>query len=187
MDPSPSWSTDTTTPKAIFLSLKPSTDVAEFSVPSGIKTYFSDYSMRYSIYRYDGLAEPLQKVLFIKTTGTRGGWRVEDHCVGHIGGTRLMLTGARKNRPLIAETRLVLTTLEYPPLTFANPAGKHEITGIATEVVREIMERTGNAKYEIRILPWQRADGQNPGRYLCLRNDINRIPATQFQMGRSDP
>jgi len=56
----------------------------------------------------------------------------------------------------IAETRLVLTTLEYPPLTFANPAGKHEITGIATEVVREIMERTG-IKYEIRILPWQRA------------------------------
>ncbi len=51
---------------------------------------------------------------------------------------------------------LTLTTEEYPPFNFVNPAETNAVSGITTDVVREIMRRTGTG-HTIHLLPWQRA------------------------------
>ncbi len=50
---------------------------------------------------------------------------------------------------------LTLTTEEYPPYNFSKDGGK-VITGSATDVMNEVIKRTG-IKATISIYPWQRA------------------------------
>lgn len=54
-------------------------------------------------------------------------------------------------------TELLLLTEDYPPITYAGADG--QITGLATEVVREIMKRLG-VDYQIRLMKWDDAYGQ---------------------------
>ncbi len=46
---------------------------------------------------------------------------------------------------------LLLLTEDYPPITYAGADG--QITGLATDVVREIMKRLG-VDYQIRLMKW---------------------------------
>lgn len=67
-----------------------------------------------------------------------------------LGLTLLVLTLAR---PLAAQD-LIFNTEEYPPFNYTGDNG--EIAGVATEVVRELLARTG-VRATIRLLPWTRA------------------------------
>ena len=59
--------------------------------------------------------------------------------------------------PLLAlqANALTLTTEEYPPLNFSTDGGK-TITGLSTDVMREVVKRTG-IKATFGLYPWQRA------------------------------
>jgi polar amino acid transport system substrate-binding protein len=50
---------------------------------------------------------------------------------------------------------LTLTTEEYPPLNFTTDGGK-TVSGLATDVMREVIKRTG-IKATISLYPWQRS------------------------------
>lgn len=56
-----------------------------------------------------------------------------------------------------SKTPLVLLTEEYPPITYTGSDGK--VTGIATEVVAEIMKRL-QINYEIKLVKWDDAYAQ---------------------------
>lgn len=60
----------------------------------------------------------------------------------------LMLT------PVVASA-LTLTTEEYPPLNFSTDGGK-TVSGLSTDVMREVAKRTG-INTTIGLYPWQRA------------------------------
>ncbi|GGF58799.1 hypothetical protein GCM10011332_10470 [Terasakiella brassicae] len=49
---------------------------------------------------------------------------------------------------------LLFFTEQYPPYNFTGPNGK--VSGISTEIVQEIMKRTGFA-YRLKLTPWKRA------------------------------
>lgn len=53
--------------------------------------------------------------------------------------------------------KLILTTEEYAPFNFVDPASSsNKVTGSATEILEAILTKTGT-EYEIKMLPWQRA------------------------------
>ena len=54
-----------------------------------------------------------------------------------------------------AQTPLTLVTEDYPPFNMQQN-GSTEISGIATDKVRQLMQRAGE-KYTLRLLPWSRA------------------------------
>lgn len=61
--------------------------------------------------------------------------------------------------PAQAQQALKLVTEEYPPLNMSGPpdaSGKPTITGIATDVVREMMKRAGY-EYTLELMSWSRA------------------------------
>jgi polar amino acid transport system substrate-binding protein len=62
-------------------------------------------------------------------------------------------------RPVFADPMadmLHLETEEYPPLNFVAPYGDNQITGISTEILRDVMIRAG-ILYDLELLPWERA------------------------------
>lgn len=68
---------------------------------------------------------------------------------------RLLLVAACALPFSAAAAPLTITTEENPPLNFMDPTS-HEVTGIATQVVKEVLEKAG-VEYKIVLLPWQRA------------------------------
>ncbi|RED52371.1 substrate-binding periplasmic protein [Aestuariispira insulae] len=54
--------------------------------------------------------------------------------------------------PAAAQIRLV--TENYPPFNYQDENG--EVTGVSTEIVRELMKRAG-IEYSLTVLPWKRA------------------------------
>ena len=69
---------------------------------------------------------------------------------------------------------ITVVTEEYPPYNFQDPA-KNKISGMATEVVEEVLKRTKLA-YKLDIYPWARAyqiaqDGPNVLIYSIGRNE----------------
>lgn len=61
-------------------------------------------------------------------------------------------------RPTVAaeetKTPLIITTEAYPPFNMQAEDGS--VTGLATDILRAMMERAGQP-YEITLMPWQRA------------------------------
>jgi polar amino acid transport system substrate-binding protein len=69
---------------------------------------------------------------------------------------------------------LTLTTEEYPPFNFSKDGGK-TITGSATDVMNEVLKRTG-IKATISLYPWERAyqsalDDKNTCVYSATRTE----------------
>jgi len=57
--------------------------------------------------------------------------------------------------PAIADSTMALTTEDYPPFNVKGDAD-HPISGISTEIIREMMKRAG-IEINITMYPWQRA------------------------------
>jgi polar amino acid transport system substrate-binding protein len=57
-------------------------------------------------------------------------------------------------KPATTQAKMRFVTEDYPPITFQNKSG--EITGLATDMVKEIMRRQGIDE-KISIMPWQDA------------------------------
>ncbi len=57
-------------------------------------------------------------------------------------------------KPSTRQAKMRFVTEDYPPITFQNKSG--EITGLATDMVKEIMRRQGIDE-KISIMPWQDA------------------------------
>ncbi len=73
---------------------------------------------------------------------------------------------AVKTRP-VSEVKLTLLTEEYPPITYREKDGR--ISGLATEIVTEIMKRLEVRNYDLALLPWDEAYAQaktNPNTIL---------------------
>jgi polar amino acid transport system substrate-binding protein len=64
-------------------------------------------------------------------------------------------TQAQAQSPVPAMTQLTLVTEDYPPFNMQQ-SGSTDISGIATDKVRQLMQRAGE-KYTLRLLPWSRA------------------------------
>ena len=67
-------------------------------------------------------------------------------------------------RLALAGSQLLLTTENYPPFNMRE-VGTKKITGISSDIVREVMMRAG-ILYSIKYFPWKRAYGmalRNPG------------------------
>ncbi|MBI9092773.1 MAG: ABC transporter substrate-binding protein [Desulfobacterium sp.] len=65
----------------------------------------------------------------------------------------LVLFGILLRTMAVAETSLLINTLEEPPGSFTDQNGK--LTGLSVDMVREIQTRVGNAD-PIRVYPWAR-------------------------------
>jgi len=59
-----------------------------------------------------------------------------------------------------------IMTENYPPFNFKNKDGK--ITGITTDIVKEILKDVGEEDYSIKLMPWARA-------YRYITNKPNKI------------
>lgn len=70
-----------------------------------------------------------------------------------VGGFGLFFA-LRKIRP-VSETSLVLLTEDYPPITYRDQDGK--ISGLAAEILEEIMNRQGVEYRDLQLLKWEEA------------------------------
>lgn len=72
---------------------------------------------------------------------------------------------------------LTLTTEEYPPFNMTERSG--EVTGISTEIVQELMKRSGQ-DYQIQLLPWNRAYS------MALENTDTGVFSTTLTQDRKE-
>jgi polar amino acid transport system substrate-binding protein len=77
------------------------------------------------------------------------------------------------------ETDVIVYTEDYPPFNFLDPKSG-EVTGFATDSVRNVLDRAG-VSYEIRLQPWKRSIRAALTEKNALIYTLTRTPSREKQ------